>query len=147
MLMTIAIASILAITGLIRFAKKILPFPVCPICAGVSGTWIWMILAHGGGYQIDLTVPAILMGGSVVAAMFKLERFVKPKFVLVWKTAFVASGFWAANGLITGNWLILVTGIIFAVLVTLAFKMRRIKENKPGSEKIEELKKKMRNCC
>src|SRR3989344_2427349 len=133
MLMIIAIVSILVITGLIRFAKKILPFPACPICAGVSGTWIWMMLARGGGYQIDLTGPAILMGGSVVGAMFKLERLVKPKFVLVWKTAFVVSGFWAASGLITGNWLALAAGIIIAVMAALSFKNRKVESSKQES--------------
>jgi hypothetical protein len=147
MLIVITLTSILSLTILVWLAKRILPFQVCPICAGVSGTWVWLMAAHFWGYQIDLTIPALLMGGTVVGAMSKLEKFVAPKFVLVWKTIFVMSGFLAADSLITGHWLIFTVGIIVAVIITLAFKWRGITGNKLGSERIAELKKKMKSCC
>ena len=137
MLMIAAIASILVITGAIWLAQRILPFPVCPICAGVTGTWAWLITAYFSGYQIDLAIPALLLGGTVVGTMSKLERFIKPKFVLIWKTIFVIAGFWGANNLIAGNWLLLAVGIILAFTVTLAFQTQKIGANKPD----------LKNCC
>lgn len=137
MLITVALTSVIGLTILAWSAKRVLPFPICPICTGVSGTWLWLIAAHFLGYQIDLTVPAILMGGSVVGAMSKLERFVEPKFVLVWKTVFVIAGFLAADSLVTGQWLVLAGGIIFALVATLVFQMSKINTGKPE----------LKNCC
>lgn len=147
MLIAVTVASILGLTVLVWLVNRILPFAVCPICAGVSGTWLWLMVAYFWGYPVVLTIPALLLGGTVVGAMSKLERFVEPKFVLVWKTAFVISGFWAANGLITGNWLIFAMGIILTLAATLTCKIRKIKIDKPESERVEKLKNKMENCC
>ena len=50
---------------------------ICPVCAGVLLTWLWMLLGMGYGflsvekYQI---ITAILMGGSVVGITNKLEE-------------------------------------------------------------------------
>lgn len=146
-MLTVTVISILIVTVLVWLVNLVLPFQICPICAGVSVTWAWLLAAHFLGYQIVLMIPALLMGGTVVGLMFKLERLVKLKFVLVWKTVFVISGFLTADSLITGNWLLLVAGIIVVTIVTLAFRTRGIVENKHESEKIEELKQKMKSCC
>ncbi len=147
MLIIIALASIIILTSLTWLTKRFFPFQICPICAGVSGTWVWLIVAHFWGYQIDLTIPALLMGGSVVGVMSKLERFMQPKFILVWKMTFTVSGFLAANSLITGNWLIFAGGIIFVLIITLTSKTRPVKINEQKSEQIKNLEKKMENCC
>jgi|SRR3989344_5379145 len=147
MLIAVTATSILGLTVLVWLVNRRLPFPVCPICAGVSGTWIWLVAAHFSGYQINLAIPALLMGGTVVGAMSKLERFVEPKFILVWKTVFVASGFWAANSLLIGNRLALAAGIIFALIISLIFRARKVKIGGQKSEQIKNLEKKMKNCC
>ena len=75
--MIIAILSILILTSVIWVLNKILPIKICPICAGVSMTWLWMLLGMGYGllsiekYQL---ITAILMGGSVVGITNKLEE-------------------------------------------------------------------------
>ena len=75
--MTIAIISIFVLTLFAWLLNKVLPIKICPICAGVSLTWLWMLLGMGYGflsvekYQI---VIAILMGGSVVGITNKLEE-------------------------------------------------------------------------
>ena len=147
MLIIVAITSVLSLTVLVWLANRQLPFQICPICAGVSGTWIWLMVAYFLGYQIVLTIPARLLGGWVVGAMSKLERFVQPKFVLVWKTIFVVSGFLAANGLLTGNWPMVVGGIILASIATLTGRTRPGKIGEQKSEPIKDLEKKMKNCC
>ena len=147
MMIAITIASILVITTSAWVVRKIIKWNLCPICAGVAGTWAWLLAAHFWGYRIDLVVPAILMGGTVVGVMSKLEKLIEPKFILVWKTVFVISGFLVANSLITGRWLMAVTVIIFAVIVTLAGKMQKIELAKSETEQVKELKNKMKNCC
>ena len=147
MMIAITVASIIVITTSAWVVRKIIKWNLCPICAGVAGTWAWLLVAHFWGYRIDLVAPAILMGGTVVGVMSKLEKLIEPKFILVWKTVFVASGFWAAYSLITGNWSVVVMGIILAVIVTLAGKMQKIKLTKPETEQVKELKNKMKNCC
>jgi len=155
MLITVTLTSIIVITVLVWLTNRILllrlrsrsVFQICPICAGVTGTWLWLIMAHFLGYRIVLTIPALLIGGTVVGVMTKLERLVEPKFVLVWKTIFVISGFLAANSLISGIWPIFVIGIILALIATFAFKTRKIKLDRPESGQIKELEKKIKNCC
>lgn len=75
--MIIAIISILSLTSIVWVLNKILLIKICPICAGVSLTWLWMLLGMGYGllsiekYQL---ITAILMGGSVVGITNKIEE-------------------------------------------------------------------------
>ena len=141
MLLIITLTSIITITLLAWIGNRTLPLPfsICPICAGVAGTWLWLMGAHFLDYQINLIIPAMLMGGTVVGVMSKLERFIEPKFVLVWKTIFVASGFLAVNSLIMNQWLGLGLGVIIALTLTLSFKFRKIKLGKQTADQIKEL--------
>ena len=73
MLIAVVIVSILAIAGTAAVANKILPFKICPICAGTAGTWLWML----GGMFIgvlpasNFQLPAaILMGNSLIQCNF-----------------------------------------------------------------------------
>ena len=148
--MIIAIISILIITLLIWSLKKVLPFNVCPICAGVFLTWLWMLVGMFLGllstenYQL---ITAVLMGGTVVGLMSKLEQFIKPKFVLIWKALFVALGFVAVYSLISVDWIIFLVGVILAVAFTFAFKIPKVRQENQESEKRKELEEKMKNCC
>src|SRR3989344_8267180 len=146
--MIIAIISILIITLLIWSLKKVLPFNVCPICAGVFLTWLWMLVGMFLGllstenYQL---ITAVLMGGTVVGLMSKLEQFIKPKFVLIWKALFVALGFVAVYSLISVDWIIFLVGVILAVAFTFAFKIPKVRQENQESEKRKELEEKMKN--
>ncbi|MEK7208901.1 MAG: hypothetical protein AAB677_01430 [Patescibacteria group bacterium] len=148
--MIIAIASILIITFAVWLIGEKLSLKICPICAGVSLTWFWLWL----GWQLeklpvaDYQLPtAILMGGTVVGLMAKLESVIKPKFVLFWKTIFVVSGFSAVSGLLAGNWLAVAAGIILAAVTTLGCQARATEPEKQNSKIAEDLKEKMKNCC
>ena len=145
--MIIAILSILIITLAVWLVNKKLPIQVCPVCAGVFLTWLWMFIGMFLGklsianYQLPISV---LMGGTVVGLMSKLEQFINPKFVLIWKVVFVVSGFTAVYSLITNQWGIFAIGVIVDIVVTLIFKTY-------GAEKenlnLKELKEKIKNCC
>lgn len=145
-MITIVIASILGITLAVWLVNKVLPFQVCPICAGVSGTWLWMLTASLLGYQIDLVVVAMLLGGSTVGIAYQLEKKLPAgKSPLLWKTLFIPTGFIAAYSLVASQWVILAASLVVAGAIAWAF----LKSSGPEqlNTKVEELKKKMENCC
>lgn len=148
--MTIAIISILIITFVVWSVKKWLKFEVCPICAGVSLTWIWMLVAMILGKLSTTTYQlptALLMGGTVVGFMSKLEEFIKPKFILVWKTLFVVLGFMAVYSLIYSNFISFILITVLVVTITLIFKTQEANKDEEKSKQIKELEEKMKNCC
>lgn len=145
MLIALTIVSILAISTVVWLINRILPFTVCPICAGVFLTWVGLVGAHFVGYQIDLTVPAILMGGSVVGITYQLEKkFAKPS--LLWKALFIPAGFVAAYGILERLWTVFLFAMVFLFLISLAF----LSVNSTGNSRIKsasDLEKKMKDCC
>ena len=151
MLIATTTISILAITGLLWLLNRILPFKICPICAGVSGTWLWMLAANFLGYQIDLVIPAMLMGGSVVGIAYQLEKKLPARSAswqtsLLWKTLFIPTGFIAAYGILAQWWIMFLVALVFLFLASFLFLFSG---NKPSSQKeaVKELEKKMKDCC
>ena len=148
--MTIAIFSILIFTGIIWILNKKLPVQICPLCAGVSLTWI--LIFFGMFFEklsiFDYQLPtAILAGGTIAGLMSKLEKFIKLKFILIWKTVFVVSGFMAVYGLVTREWTALVVSMVVNIIVTFLFKKHEAEQENQKSEKVKELEKKMESCC
>lgn len=142
-----ATASILAIAGVAWAAKRLLRVPLCPICLGVGGTWLWMVVARELGYTVDTTVLAILLGGSVAGIAYQVEkRLPQGRSALLWKTLFIPTGFVAAYALAAPHWVLLGTMSVALVLLTIFFL---IAPGAPTVEnaKVEELKKKMQECC
>ena len=151
MLIVITITSILGVTIVVWLANRILPFQVCPICAGVFGTWVGLLAAYFLGYPIDLVVPALLMGGSVVGVAYQLEKklLVEPtdwRTPLFWKTIFIPAGFVAAYSILIQWWGTFFVVYIFLLLVSFVFLSPR-KQNAVHTGTVEELKKKMEDCC
>ena len=83
----------------------------------------------------------------MVGSTFKLEQFIKPKFILIWKTIFVILGFLAVYGLLSSAWIVFIIALVLAVLTTLVFKIKKGSEKKPESEQTRILEEKMKNCC
>ena len=72
---------------------------ICPVCAGVFGTWLWMLVAHLFGVPVNVTVAALLLGGSVVGITTKLEsRFPENRAKVVWKLFAILLGIRRAGG-------------------------------------------------
>ena|SRR3989344_5131396 len=148
--MTIAIFLIIILTTAIWILNKVLSRKICSICAGVSLTWLFMLLGiyFGKLSAIDYQQPvAILAGGTVVGLMSKLETLIKVNWMLFWKTVFVLSGFTAVYGLIAFDWKAFSVGAIFTILFTLMFKTGKVDEQSQKSAKLKELEEKMKNCC
>lgn len=150
----IAAISILALTAAVRLAGKILPFKVCPICAGVSLTWLWMLVGISLGLlptSYFLLPAAILMGGSVVGIAYQLEQRLPRinsswRTPLLWKSLFIPPGFAAAYGLATQSWIIAAVAALLAGIVTAAFFARR-KQSRPADATVAGLEEKMKECC
>jgi hypothetical protein len=150
-LMIISAISIMALTGITWFFSRLLPWRICAICAGVSGTWLWMIGARILGYNIDMLVPAVLMGGSVVGLAYQLEaRLPSRRSPLLWKTLFVPVGFMAVLYLLSEQWLGLVLAL-WALVVAVALFFYpddgRWSREERGSRDVSELERKMDKCC
>ena len=147
----IAISSILGITGIVWLLNRVLPFKVCQICAGVSGTWLWMLLGMlinrlpSTDYQLPI---AILMGGSVVGLAYQFERHLlkNEKYHLLWKTLFIPLGFLTVYLVVNFYWTLAIPSLLFLIGLAWIFG-RRSSRHQPASEAVEKLEKKMKKCC
>lgn len=139
--------SILAITGLAWLARKILPFPICPICIGIAATWIWMLAGRLAGLEFDTSMLAILLGGSVVGMGDQLEKYLSEgRLPLLWKTLFMPLGFVAAYGLVAALWNVLGMAIAALLILIAVFFMPRSQPEKESAT-VEKLKEDMKKCC
>jgi len=139
--------SILAISGLAWAARKLLRVPICPICLGVGGTWLGMVIVRSLGYAVDTTMLAILLGGSVAGIAYQVEkRLPQGGSPLLWKTLFIPAGFVAAYALAAPRWTLFAVTSAVLVLLT-AFFLLPPGALREKSETVEELKKKMQECC
>lgn len=149
MRIVIAIVSILVLTGVVRFIDKMLGWRVCAICAGVSGTWLWMIGAWWLGYSIDPIVPAVLMGGSVVGAAYQLEnKLTERRSPLLWKTLFIPAGFVSVLYLLSEQWLGFVLALVVLVIITGSFFIGSSRSSKGhDDQEVLKLEREMDKCC
>ena len=78
----------------------------CSICASVSLTWSILLLLKILNYQIDSLIVGILMGGSVVGIMYKLEDYAKKhnKKLLLFRIIILIIGFLVVYSLIKYLW-------------------------------------------
>lgn len=139
--------SILAISGVAWTARKMLRVPVCPICLGVGGTWLSMLIWRSFGHEVDATMLSILLGGSVAGIAYQVEKRLPPgRSPLLWKTIFIPGGFVAAYALAVPLWgLFAVAGVALVLLV--AFFLMPPGAPKETSETVDDLKRRMRECC
>ncbi len=139
--------SILAIAALAWAARRAFDFELCPICLGVGGTWLWLLTVRILGFPIETTMLPILMGGSVVGTAYLLEKRLSPgRSGLLWKTLSIPLGFIAVQGLLVFNWI--VVGVALGALVVLIALFFRVPpEVTTDSDAVEELKRRMKDCC
>lgn len=142
--MIIALISIVVLAGVGFAARKLLGIAVCPICAGVAGTWGWMLVAHYAGYAVDVTVLGLLMGGSPVGIAYVLEKKLPAgRSPLWWKFFAIPSGFAAMYGLLTGDVLWIIGGAIAWGIVTTLF----FRKTGGNNERVSKMEKSLEDCC
>ncbi|MDO8496777.1 MAG: hypothetical protein Q7S43_05000 [bacterium] len=147
----IVITSIFAISGSVLAIRKIWPsFKVCPICAGVLGTWLWLLLLRYLNYQVDLVILGLLMGGSVVGIAYQLADKIRPGKIMAWKILFISAGFSLAYNLVYLSWtyLILSAAVILILLsIFIVWPISSGVYSKSNDQNVEGLEEKMKNCC
>lgn len=147
---SITILSIFAITLAVWLANRVLPYKVCPICAGVSGTWMLMLGARFLGYFVDPSLLALLLGASVAGVAYQLEKkLAQGRSELLFKALFILVGFIAAYEIVQNQWF-LVIGVL-VILSLLAYAFLRVPNPPAGgkkvSKRVESLEEKMKQCC
>ncbi|TAL19275.1 hypothetical protein EPN90_03855 [Patescibacteria group bacterium] len=140
-----ALLSILAITGLAAVVRMYLPFRLCPICAGVSGTWAWMLVVRYFGVTVEPAILAMLLGGSVVGVTYQLEkRLPAGRSLVLFKALSIPAGFLLAYALIWNWWPVFFAGLL--ILAAVYFVFHR-KPEAGESQEVQDLEKKLKNCC
>lgn len=156
--------SIFAITTFVKLFNRFSPIKVCPICAGVSGTWLMLITGMYAGIlepEQWKTLTAVLVGGSVVGIAYQVEKFLpRPagwRTPLLWKTLFIPSGFIAANLLLSFRWLeFLIMAGALLLLMSLFLQPPKKPVESSGNEvdldenkekRVEMLETEMEECC
>lgn len=153
----IAIGSIFALTLVMLFVNRVLRTAVCPICAGVSLTWLWML----AGMSFDLLptsyflLPvATMMGGSVVGIAYQVEKKLPAgSSPLFWKTLFIPAGFAGVYGVLAGSWLLAAGAFAAAAVIVIVFSREKgnlsmsLGEHAGTAERVAELEEKMKQCC
>ncbi|MBI2607884.1 MAG: hypothetical protein HYW51_03600 [Candidatus Doudnabacteria bacterium] len=144
--MLIALSLIAFITISISLLNKFWQYRVCAICAGVSLTWILFLLTGLFGYQINWFIPAILMGGSVVGITYWLEKHLAPRQLnLFAKTLLILMGFYAAYEIIQQSWYpAIIAAVIFLIIIIYYL---RFSSKQQSTKTIQDLEKKMDDCC
>lgn len=145
------VGSILVLTALGRAVNRVLPFAVCSICAGVSLTWLWVLVGSYTGLleARNWQLLAVLgMGGSVVGIAYQAEKYLAPgRSVLAWKTFFIPAGFTLVYGLLNEQWLVALLSSVAVLAVVFAFLRFRRRQNPASGRRVAELEKKMEDCC
>jgi len=149
MIITITVTSILVIALVAWLANRVLPFEVCPICAGVFLTWVGLLGAYFAGYPIPLTIPALLMGGSAVGSAYQLEKRssrASPTTRMFFKVLFIPAGFIAAYAALEQWWTVLLSATAFLAVVAMWF-VSSGRATSSHEETIGDIEKKMEDCC
>lgn len=145
------------ITGVVWTLNRFWPFTVCPVCAGVSGTWFLLTaLALAGYADMEMVRPLVLllMGGTVVGVAYQGERSWKraARFPLAWKASVIGAGmplaFWAAQHASAG---VLTAEAVALVMLAYIFFVRRPegRGSASGAERarVRSLEEKLKGCC
>jgi len=148
----ITVTSIILIALVAYAANRILSFKtfkICPLCAGVSGTWLWMLAVSALGYwpleEYQLMLAA-MMGGSVVGIAYQIEKRMPESFGMFHKLTQVVLGFIGIYFLVQLRWLEVAIFIVLgAVPAAIAwFAAKKIHRDSP---KVAALEKEMNKCC
>ncbi len=145
--LVLAIASMLGLTLLAWLASRVSRAAICPVCVGVAGTWMGLLAARYGGFQVDVAVLAILLGASVLGIVqWRSERLRDERHALLWKVLAIPAGVAAAYGLVAGLWgLAALAALAFAVLALLFRGPRQ--ETEVDSAAVSQLEERMKRCC
>lgn len=151
-IIVIAVFSMLLISCLAWLTRRILKVSaICPVCAGVTGTWLWIVAGmyfgwlDAEGWQM---IAAIAMGGSVVGIAYKMEKRLSPRCSpMVWKTLFIPTGFVAVYSVLLWWWAGFAVSFSLCVVWLLSCFRKQSHNPVARSAAIADLENKMKNNC
>ncbi len=151
----IIVFSIVIITASAWAARRFLSLNICPICAGVAGTWLWALggMMWGKLSAGDFELPvAILMGGSIVGIAYQVEKRLPPnRSSLLWKALFIPAGFVVVYSALQSLWLLLLGALALCLGLGIGFTRgrvsRSVSRDSEHRQRVDELEKKMKDCC
>lgn len=151
--LSITLASILFITGAMWLLNRWIRFVrICPICAGVCGTWLVTLSGILLGFLSEsewMPLVAMGMGGSVVGITYQLEKFLPSyRSPLIWKTTFIPLGFVIVYAVVNQQWILIPLPLALLCMIAyirLDFSVDQSKHT--ANTKVEDLEKKMKSCC
>lgn len=150
---------IVIITGLVWVANKILPFKLCPVCAGVSGAWTLLTAAMLSNILPTtsyLLPTAILMGGTVVGIAYQGEKSLQwvRRYPVAWKLAVMIVGFPLVYGALQyRSWITFSVELVALAGLVYLFFMRRgasgtTHPSHPGdAPDVQKIEKGLEQCC
>ncbi len=143
--MTQTLAVLLSITALfvlLLTVKSIFKVKICPLCVGVSLTWIGLLIARSQGFVFDQTIIAVLIGESIVGLYHLIEKRTKENWGL-FRLPFLLS-LTVAAFLLLGVEARPLPALVFMLVLWLALLMINTWRNCPLSQNII---KKLIACC
>ncbi|OGL64814.1 hypothetical protein A3B21_03780 [Candidatus Uhrbacteria bacterium RIFCSPLOWO2_01_FULL_47_24] len=156
--MIIAVISIIVITGIAWGISQLLPYKICPVCAGVSGTWLVLgaLMLAGRLPEATYLLPiAILMGGSVVGIGYQGEKSYRwpAQNPVIWKLIVMSIGFpLVYNVVLRLNWSVWFGELIALCLLMYAFFVRKAKPephtpHRSDDSDVQKIEKGLEKCC
>jgi hypothetical protein len=146
--LALTIVSLFALSVAASLAARVLRLSVCPVCAGVAGTWLSLLTAREiGNFAVDPLILAILLGASAVGvAQSVTSRLAEGRSPQFWKALMLAGGFALAYALSAGHWLL--AGVSAAQLsLTAALALRRQSAPARDGQAVALLEERMKQCC
>ena len=152
--MITAIILVIIITLVFSALNKRLPFKICPICAGVSGSWLLLtagivLWRWSGDYKLPI---AMLMGATVAGIAFQGEAKLDwaKKGIYMWKAPVIIFGMPVAYWLFKNMspWTLAVEVVFLAFLVYYLFvRSHQHSDSHVDDRHVGELEEKMKSCC
>lgn len=144
----LTIVSVLALALVASLVSRVLRLTVCPVCAGVVGTWLWMLAAREGGFlAVDTATLAMLLGASAAGLAQSIDaRLRRGRSPGLWKALVLAAGFAVAYALALGQWIqAAIAAAALGLTVALTLQPRPAPPRDP--EAVARLEERMKKCC
>lgn len=153
--MEIAVVSILSLFVVFVLSKdyisKLTGINVCAICCAVCLTWLTLLLLKITSiFNVSTVTLGILMGGSVVGIMYKLEAwFERNKYPGYWlyRILIITGGFLMVYYFLTNQVLNLITTIAIVILAVFISYIYVDTTSNSKTKNKNDLRKKLEHCC
>lgn len=145
--LALALASIGILSLLAWIATRGTRFAVCPACAGVFGTWLWMVLGRFAGHAVDRVLLAVLLGATAVGVtQWFADRLKHAHHAARWKVLALPAASVVAYGVAVERWM-LAAGAA-AVYATLAWAFLLASgAGRRSTAAVAELEERLKRCC